>query len=354
MIHAAFPNQAHHEVITTSKELADLLVRKHFDVIHVAAFVCPASGDLVFSAVDPMTKQDLRRAAGRAVGRAIHGAGLESGASLVVLANNETLALVTKLLQVTSVVFALEPVESKALAAWIASFYGFLAEGFTLRESCRKAFAQHQIPMTLYPRLSMTMSVCGGCAGRCRLAARAGRPAAGADQPAGGRVNHAAGRGADPATDVRPRLSTRCLFSCRSSHHRSFRAAECAGIIERTPNDGGTMTTAAPSQILGRHVWSELMTTDTKAAEAFYDKVVGWTSEPFGGSPMPYTQFKRSGGAAGRRPDGAARRHEHAAVLGDVHRRAEARGRGRADQAARRQRALGCHRHPARSAACRC
>jgi predicted enzyme related to lactoylglutathione lyase len=56
-------------------------------------------------------------------------------------------------------------------------------------------------------------------------------------------------------------------------------------------------TTAAPSQILGRHVWSELMTTNTKAAESFYDKVVGWTSEPFGNSPTPYTQFKRTGGA---------------------------------------------------------
>src|SRR5258707_4363022 len=57
------------------------------------------------------------------------------------------------------------------------------------------------------------------------------------------------------------------------------------------------MTTAAPVQILGRLVWTELMTTDTKAAESFYDKVVGWTSEPFGNSPTPYTQFKRSGGA---------------------------------------------------------
>jgi uncharacterized protein len=72
--------------------------------------------------------------------------------------------------------------------------------------------------------------------------------------------------------------------------------------------DGGTMTTAAPSLILGRHVWSELMTTDMKAAEAFYDKVVGWTSAPFAGSPQPYTQFKRSGDVpvAGlmTRPDG--------------------------------------------------
>jgi predicted enzyme related to lactoylglutathione lyase len=68
------------------------------------------------------------------------------------------------------------------------------------------------------------------------------------------------------------------------------------------------MTTAAPAQILGRLVWSELMTTDMKAAETFYDKVVGWTSEPFAGSPKPYTQFKRSGSTpvAGlmERPDG--------------------------------------------------
>ena len=52
------------------------------------------------------------------------------------------------------------------------------------------------------------------------------------------------------------------------------------------------MTTAAPSQVLGRPVWFELMTTDTKAAEAFYDKVVGWTSEPFGDSPQPYTHVQ--------------------------------------------------------------
>ena len=57
------------------------------------------------------------------------------------------------------------------------------------------------------------------------------------------------------------------------------------------------MTTAAPATTLGRHVWSELMTTDTKAADAFYRNVVGWTSEPFPNSPQPYTQFKRTGGA---------------------------------------------------------
>jgi uncharacterized protein len=68
------------------------------------------------------------------------------------------------------------------------------------------------------------------------------------------------------------------------------------------------MTTAAPASILGRPVWFELMTTDPHAAEAFYDKVIGWTSEPFDASPQPYTQFKRRGGVAVagvmKKPDG--------------------------------------------------
>jgi predicted enzyme related to lactoylglutathione lyase len=58
------------------------------------------------------------------------------------------------------------------------------------------------------------------------------------------------------------------------------------------------MTTSAPSQILGRHVWSELMTTDTRGAETFYANVIGWTPEPFANSPSPYIQFKRSAGSA--------------------------------------------------------
>jgi hypothetical protein len=50
----------------------------------------------------------------------------------------------------------------------------------------------------------------------------------------------------------------------------------------------------AVSTLLGRPVWYELMTTDPAAAEIFYDKVVGWTSEPYEGAPNPYTAFKRS------------------------------------------------------------
>ena len=96
------------------------------------------------------------------------------------------------------------------------------------------------------------------------------------------------------------------------------------------------MTTAV-SPLLGRPVWYELMTTDPAAAETFYKNVVGWTSAPFEGVAGSLHGVQAQRRRSGRWPDEDARRHEHAAVLGDVCRRAEARGRGRAHQAARRQ-----------------
>ena len=47
----------------------------------------------------------------------------------------------------------------------------------------------------------------------------------------------------------------------------------------------------------GRPVWYELLTTDMKAAEAFYTRVVGWTTKSFDGAPQPYDFFERPGGA---------------------------------------------------------
>ena len=53
--------------------------------------------------------------------------------------------------------------------------------------------------------------------------------------------------------------------------------------------------TVAASSLLGRPLWYELMTSDPKPAEAFYNKVVGWSAVPFPQSPMPYTLFQRGG-----------------------------------------------------------
>jgi predicted enzyme related to lactoylglutathione lyase len=45
----------------------------------------------------------------------------------------------------------------------------------------------------------------------------------------------------------------------------------------------------------GKFVWYELMTTDTKAAEAFYRGVVGWGAQDSGMTDRPYTLLTIAG-----------------------------------------------------------
>jgi len=64
----------------------------------------------------------------------------------------------------------------------------------------------------------------------------------------------------------------------------------------------------ATSTLLGRPLWYELMTTDMKAAEAFYGDVVGWKPAPYENARHPYTVFNRAdsvgiGGVMTRPPE---------------------------------------------------
>ena len=52
-----------------------------------------------------------------------------------------------------------------------------------------------------------------------------------------------------------------------------------------------------------RFVWYDLMTSDTKAAEAFYKSVIGWEAQSMGAPDRPYTVFSvGQGGVAGLMP----------------------------------------------------
>lgn len=153
LIRGAFPESVHHLVSTSSDDLRKLLVENHFDIIHVASYICPRSGDLIFSEVDPRTKKDVSGKPDYLEIDTFVRLVMEAGTSLVVLPNNEALPLVAKLLPVTNVVFALDPIDLKTLANWIQEFYLMLSKGYSLSDACRKAFAQHQAPMNLYPQL---------------------------------------------------------------------------------------------------------------------------------------------------------------------------------------------------------
>ena len=52
----------------------------------------------------------------------------------------------------------------------------------------------------------------------------------------------------------------------------------------------------ADSSVLGRMLWYELLTTDMKAAEAFYKAVIGWGVAPMEGSPQAYDLWMRPDG----------------------------------------------------------
>jgi hypothetical protein len=153
LIRSSFPDIVQHQLCVTSAEVRRLLVDNAFDIVHVAAYICPVHGDIVFSEVDPRTKADVSGKPDLLGPEQFAQLVRSSGAKLVVLANNETTALVARLLPVTNVAFALEPMDLKALRDWIQEFYRLLANGRTLSDACRKAFAQYQTPMRLYPRL---------------------------------------------------------------------------------------------------------------------------------------------------------------------------------------------------------
>jgi predicted enzyme related to lactoylglutathione lyase len=64
------------------------------------------------------------------------------------------------------------------------------------------------------------------------------------------------------------------------------------------------------TDVRGRFLWYDLMTTDPQAAQAFYAKVAGWGLQPYTDLGMPYTMFTRAGtpiGGSMRLPDEAVK-----------------------------------------------
>jgi predicted enzyme related to lactoylglutathione lyase len=49
------------------------------------------------------------------------------------------------------------------------------------------------------------------------------------------------------------------------------------------------------TDVRGRFLWYDLMTTDPQGAQEFYSKVAGWGLQPYTDLGMPYTMFTRGG-----------------------------------------------------------
>ena len=96
LIRRSFPDIVQHELCVSSCEVRRLLVDNTFDIVHVAAYICPVYGDIVFSEVDPKTKSDVSGNPDLLNPKQFADLVKTTKAKLVVLANNETTALVAR------------------------------------------------------------------------------------------------------------------------------------------------------------------------------------------------------------------------------------------------------------------
>ena len=148
----AFPGEILHRRVFSLTELREALSHdQKFDIVHIAAYVCPRTGDLYFSDVDLNS--------GRAATPdpdLLHADQLASllqlaEAKLVVIGSCDSMALATTLVPVCHVIASRDMVSPRMMAAWVEAFYAKLPQR-SLREALDYAEKVSQAPMRFYER----------------------------------------------------------------------------------------------------------------------------------------------------------------------------------------------------------
>jgi hypothetical protein len=144
----AFREAIAHRCGLTSAEVTQFL-QQRFDIVHIGTYVCPRTGDLVFSDIDTRTGAclgpDVDYLTPDALAMLLKG----SQTRLVIVTSCDSLALVPTLLTVTNVVATRDLVSAKMMAKWVEAFHGWLPM-HSLKESFEYAVAQSRAPMKLY------------------------------------------------------------------------------------------------------------------------------------------------------------------------------------------------------------
>ena len=131
-----------------------LLRDERFDIVHVAAFVCPRSGDIYFSDIDPQSGKPSLSNEADAVPDTIPAEDFvsllhQAKTRLAVITSGDSLALATSLNATCHVVAARDMISAKMAAAWVKAFYGHLPIS-TLSEAVNYAIDVSGAPMRLY------------------------------------------------------------------------------------------------------------------------------------------------------------------------------------------------------------
>src|SRR6266478_2113620 len=147
----AFPEDLAHERVINSKDLQEHLTARRFDIVHIAAFVCPRTGDTYFSDVDLNTGESTAAEVEIIFAKALALLLEIAKTRLAVITSCDSLALAAALLRVTNVVATRDMISPKMMAAWVEGFYGMLRTS-SLTKAFEYAVGMSRAPMRLYPR----------------------------------------------------------------------------------------------------------------------------------------------------------------------------------------------------------
>lgn len=150
----AFPQRLQHDRLMSSLEVRDLLMMHQVDVVHIAAYVCPRTGDLYFSDVDVPSGKSATPERDIMTADELTALLKMSRTRLVVVGSCESLVLAATLLPVANVVATRDMVSPKMMAKWVATFYNALVHK-PLSVAFDLAVRASGAPMRLYARTDM-------------------------------------------------------------------------------------------------------------------------------------------------------------------------------------------------------
>ncbi len=149
---AAFPSEVDHHREFDSTTVRKLLSDKKFDIVHVAAFVCPRTGDLYFNDVNPQSGKPHVQADADVISADDFVSLLRQAQTrLTVITSGDSLKLATSLIATCHVVAARDMISAKMAAAWVEAFYRCLTTK-SLSEALNYAINISGAPMRLYAR----------------------------------------------------------------------------------------------------------------------------------------------------------------------------------------------------------
>ncbi|MGC2657568.1 MAG: toll/interleukin-1 receptor domain-containing protein [Bryobacteraceae bacterium] len=147
---SAFPDTVPHQRVFSSAELRRAFEdEQSYDIVHIAAYVCPRSGDLYFSDVDLRTGRGASANPDVLNADALAALLQMAHTRLVVIGSCDSIALAATLVSTCHVVAARDLVSAKMMAAWVEAFYGKLPRR-SLSQALEFAQKISQAPMRFY------------------------------------------------------------------------------------------------------------------------------------------------------------------------------------------------------------